>query len=643
MARFQIEVGNRFIQDGTELLVVEVQDDNNILFEKVRSGKRLLLNRNQVERDYFAGKLLLLQTHRKQEIFTAMPFDLMTIEQRELVKRRERYVLALEKEAVVVSVRSCIDEAISMVARDYGDQNPPSRATLSRWYSRWMKSGKSLSALAPRVKYRGRKPGEISREVRDFIREIIEERYLIREQPTLCKVIDTFILPALEKENASRTRADRMKIPSRASIYRILNELDPYEVILKREGKVAADRRFRTVGAGVKVDAPLDCVLVDHTILDIEVIAPVEGFVARPTLTVAMDLYSRMPWGIYVGFAAPGYESVMLCIRNGIMEKSGFLSNIPSITNDWPCHGLPRTMVVDNGMEFHSEHMRDMCRQLGISIVYHPVRAPHYKAAVERFFNTVNEGLLSGIKGRTFSNIVKKGDYDAIKNAVIPFKVFHEAFYTWIVDVYAQKFHQGIEDFPVKRWSAGVARFPVDLPQNIDDIHILLAEVDTRTLSQSGIQINNARYNSKELGDLYRRKGVARRVFLKVDPLNLGWIHVFDEEKDRYLTVPCLNQDYHGLNKWQYAILRKEIVARKKAGEVGSNIGEALQKIHCLLDLPNLGSRKSNKRAARHAECRENQKDKSVDLPDVTFIPESDKGELNRLLNSAKRKKWGKA
>lgn len=645
MSRFLLEVGNRFLDAGKLLRLVDIQEDNILILEEVKSGNRLVVSRTKIESRLLRGEIILEGSSDTWVQSWSTPLDMLTLEQRETAERRLAYVEELEKQSAGVSIRLVWKDTVEKVAKQLGDPSPPGRSTVCKWHARWRKSNKSIGALVDKSCGVSRPTKRLSAEVRQLVLAVLYEKYLVREQPTLIKIYRGHIITAIKEENAHRAPQDRMKVPSRASVYRLVDEIDPYERMARREGKDAADAHFRNVGAGLAVEAPMDCIFYDHTEFDIKVIAPVEGFVARPTLTIALDLYSRMPWGIYLGYVAAGYESVMLCTRTGILPKDALLAHYNSIDGDWPCHGLPREIILDNGLEFHSESLRDFCRIFNVNIMHNPVRRAHYKAAVERFFRTVNDGFLSGLKGRTFSNIQKKGDYDPVKNAVYPFEVFREAFFKWIVDVYARDFHSGINDTPVNRWKHGVEQYPLDLPLRTDDLHILLGEPETRQLDNTGIRIFNARYNCAALNDYFSRTGEARQVGVKVDPTDIGQIYVFDEDVQQYIEVPCTDADYQRLSKWQYKVMRKEVNARKAEHEEQSDIGSQIIKIDQMLEAGAVApKRKSDKRAARHSESRSKSKtspktNQKLAPPD----PIKQRKEQERLLKNACKAGWGKA
>lgn len=57
------------------------------------------------------------------------------------------------------------------------------------------------------------------------------------------------------------------------------------------------------------------------------------------------------------------------------------------------------TIVVDHGKIYLSDHMLSVCQRLGISVQPARPHTPTDKAAVERFFRTLSEGLLAALPG----------------------------------------------------------------------------------------------------------------------------------------------------------------------------------------------------------------------------------------------------
>ncbi|UTW54822.1 Mu transposase C-terminal domain-containing protein [Kordiimonas sp. SCSIO 12610] len=603
MHKISIEPGLKYYDNQTPFLI-KSEIENQFLVENLSNHDTSMINRVDLEMKFFNAEYIVDLDAISVTDPVPRAIDMLNAEQKLALDRKYNYVSRLVGLSGGNISKSLVAEVIDEVAALYGDTRPPSVSRVYAWHKQWRDGGQTKSALLSKSHKRGPQKPYISREAQALIDEVLRKKFLIRESPTLMSayqsIVDTF------KEYNDRHPLRELTCPSYSTIYRYIKGLDSYEVMLKRKGKQAADRFFKKVGKGVEVEAPLDLVQIDHTILDIHVLTPFENVVARPTLTVAFDVKTSIPIGIYVGFASPGYESVMLCLRNAILPKDVRLKQFEWIKKDWPCHGVMRAIVLDNGKEFHSEHLKDACNALGINIIYHPVRVPHYKGAVERFFGSINTGLLSQLKGKTFSNIAEKGDYDSVKNAAIPMAAFEKALYKWIVDVYLRRFNTGLEDYPIEVWQRGVKEYPVDLPASPEDLIILLSEVQYRKLTRKGVTVDKVWYNSDELNTYFRAFGKTTKIKVKIDPSDLGQAYVFNERSQKFMTVPAIESKYSGLSKWQHKATRKLLNLKRKTGDKKYNINDAFIEMHSLIDeeikssKKKLGKKKSGKRAARY-------------------------------------------
>src|SRR5699024_7592053 len=135
----------------------------------------------------------------------------------------------------------------------------------------------------------------------------------------------------------------------------------------------------------------------------------------RPWLTLIIDECTRYILGYYLGFEEPGSVSMARALRHALSVKT----LMPDVQSAWDAWGLMDTLVVDNGMEFHGHALEAGAGRFGITIQFCPRKKPWFKGKVERFFGTMNTGLLADLKGKTFSNIFLKGDYDPAKHAVL--------------------------------------------------------------------------------------------------------------------------------------------------------------------------------------------------------------------------------
>jgi len=237
---------------------------------------------------------------------------------------------------------------------------------------------------------------------------------------------------------------------------------------------------------------------------------------------------------------------------------------------DWPCYGKIEVLVVDNGVEFWIPSMEKMCFELGINVQYNPVKKPWLKPFIERNFKTINDLLLDELSGKTFGNIYDRGDYDSVKNADIPFGVFVYVFEKWAAEVYnCSPNTQGMK-VPSIIWQDGVEKFP---PAKLSDSDIrelpkITGFKESRTVQSSGITYKYLRYDSEELAE-YRKQcwSNARKklVTIKVDVDDLSKIFVYLPELEKYLTVPCVDQEYtKNLSLDQHLITRTYTKKRNK-------------------------------------------------------------------------------
>jgi len=136
-----------------------------------------------------------------------------------------------------------------------------------------------------------------------------------------------------------------------------------------------------------------------------------------------------------------------------------------------------------------------------------------------------------------------------------------------VVDIYAQRFHRGIEGIPARRWEAAMqSSFSPRVPPNAEELSILLGRVSHRTVQHYGVRFQSLRYNSSELITL-RTRLRGEKVKVKYHPADLSRLYVYDPFDHRYIGVPALDQEYtRGLSLWKHRIVRR--AARHEYGSV---------------------------------------------------------------------------
>jgi putative transposase len=265
---------------------------------------------------------------------------------------------------------------------------------------------------------------------------------------------------------------------------------------------------------------------------------------------------------------------------------------------------VPELVVVDNPAEFHSSHFEHACLQIGADIQYAKVLVPWYKGKLERFQGTMCHDLMHGNPGTTFSNILERDDYDPSKHAVVLLSTFREMLHKWIIDVYLQTPHRGIQDTPAHRWHSETVGLPPPLPPSASELDAVLGMTGQRVVFHYGIELEGLKYNGPELGELRRRMGVGAKVELTFDPGDLGHVNVLDAQKGTYIRVAAVDQGYaKGLSFWQNKVIRRYAQRQLEARTDIVALAQAKAEIRALVERD--FNRKSTRGRKRHARFME--------------------------------------
>ena len=125
------------------------------------------------------------------------------------------------------------------------------------------------------------------------------------------------------REVAADCRARGLTPPSIRRLGRWLDLKDRGRLILRREGKDKVERLHLATPGALTANRPLDIVRIDHTRADVTVVDPVTRLpLGQPTLTVAIDVNTRMVLGFHLSLEPPSLLSVALCLTHAVMEKS---------------------------------------------------------------------------------------------------------------------------------------------------------------------------------------------------------------------------------------------------------------------------------------------------------------------------------
>jgi putative transposase len=232
-------------------------------------------------------------------------------------------------------------------------------------------------------------------------------------------------------------------------------------------------------------------------------------------------------------------------------------SEFPEIQSDYPCLGVSEVVQLDNEKCFRSRSMTVAAAALHIDLDYGPAGMPRIRGKIERFFKEVNHTFVAFTPGRSFHNVVAKGDYDSEELAVFTLEEMRRRLTIWIVDVYHNRSNGGLLGMtPLQKWDA-LKDLGVGLPAKVTDLEALLAMSIERTVQREGVRFLGLRYTGPEVDDLLsRRRSKGRKYIVKVDPQDLLRVMVFDDEPDqeRWIYLDCTTPEFvegKDLRQWK--------------------------------------------------------------------------------------------
>jgi len=483
--------------------------------------------------------------------------DILHIDEKEAatVFKRSIYVRNAAKDCGNIPTKVGLKESVFLTAELIQDDSPPSDMSVWRWWKRVFARGDE-NALIP-LKSRKTIGQSFCADAMNILADVLDEYYLTPEKPSKSMAYDFY---TEKMEHINRLRHTPLKYPRRAQFYRMLSRQNKYEEMKRREGKKRADMFFRTSKKGPDVYSILERVEVDHTPMDVFVIdEKTNEVLGRPFLTLLLDYYSRMVLGFEIGFEPNSELAVMRALKHAILPKLTLNNDTIDINNDWMAFGVPTGLICDNGLEFHSHHLRRVAHSLGIELQFCPKLRPNYKGAVERFLGTLNREVSHLIPGTTQSNIEERGDYPSIERATVTLYELRALVTKWIVDVYSKRLHSGIHTTPEAKWNEGMKNFIPRLPPSPDVLKQLVLKEKYKTLSHKGIQHEHLFYNSDELLPIRHFLQPKEKVLIRFNPENMGSIWVLPPKETDFVEVPCTFRDYaEGLTLRQHKKVFKE-------------------------------------------------------------------------------------
>ena len=246
-------------------------------------------------------------------------------------------------------------------------------------------------------------------------------------------------------------------VPSPNTVRNRINKLPKKTVLKAQKGNEHANDMMRVSRDTHDVATrPLQDVQADHSPLDLIVVDSEGTVIGRPTLTVILDVYTRMILGIYIGWEHPSFDNFSWALEEAIFPKDHIIEKY-QIDGEWPSYGLMESLHSDNGGEFDGENLDFFVKENFIDKVFRPKGQKHFGGHVETVIGTIQEHIHT-FPGTTFSNPKKKGNYNAEAEATLELEDAREIVYRWIAERYHTKERDELEGLsPAEKWNQSIS------------------------------------------------------------------------------------------------------------------------------------------------------------------------------------------
>jgi putative transposase len=465
----------------------------------------------------------------------------------------EEWKLALSRYYIIAPlIHDEPEHTIASVAR----KAKVTRQTIYRWLNKFVQT-QSVSSLLDRDTRGGKGQKRIGPDVEDIIAKVMREKYMDVQKRSVKKIC---IEVALECRKAG------IPASNSTTVWRRITAINEEEKLKHRYDHTVARNRFEAIKAAFPdADYPLAAVQIDHTKLDILVVDEAgRQPVGRPWITLAIDVYSRMVVGFYISLDPPGFLGTGLCLSHAILPKELWLSRL-DVPGKWPCHGVMRSLYMDNAREFRGKALERACQEYGIEINFRPVTQPHYGGHIERLMGTMLQEI-HALPGTTFSNISDRKHYDSEAKACFTLTELERWVAEFVVGVYHQRKHSGIGMAPIARWSDGILGNDQQIGIGVDhrDMDELKLKLDfmpyeERTVQRSGVSIDGIMY----YGDILRKwihaykqphsMDRTKKTFaFKRDPRDISTVYFFDPDTEQYYDIHYRNTSHPSMTIWEH-------------------------------------------------------------------------------------------
>jgi len=409
-----------------------------------------------------------------------------------------------------------------------------------RWVERFEKNKLVDDSLIPQHKGRTHTGSTFTDEQLEHYQSFAD-KILTENEWSIRDCFNAMETDALERSE----RGDKViETCSYSTMQRLVNAMDDYKSDLARnKDEHRTQREYLMSGKGLRVTYPMQILEMDEQLLDVVTICKGFGFWSnldeavqekllekrRLWVSVAMDAYSRSILALRFLEGDPSGVEARATLAMAVRNKE-VTTALSQEMLEWPQRGRPGAVHTDAGTAYVSPEFQIAVQKLTGTHRIPPSKHPNLRGRVERVFRSFSKKYLQFFSGRTFSNILLKGQYDPVLHAHLTRAELCDLLVRLIVLCYHNTPHRGLSlETPLDRWyRASQQEREVSPPPEEEEYRDIFGIEITRKIGNRGITILGVTYISDDLTRVRKRE---RNAVLKVrlNDQNMHFISFLDE------------------------------------------------------------------------------------------------------------------
>lgn len=432
------------------------------------------------------------------------------------------------------------------------------RASAYAALARYRLSG-STADLPPPTRSGGRGKSRLSPDAEKTIKTCIEEVALTRRNFSRRKFL---------KEAALRLEKAGFKV-SRTTLRNRLDAIPDHKWNKARRGYNETRRTHDPLkGSHPDVGEPLASLQIDHWKADIEILDDDRTtIIGRVWITLAIDVFSRMVWGLHVGLDDPSTTTVGLTMISGMTAKDGVKRRY-GLTMDCPIAGKPKELKADNAGEFRGDSLQRSCEHFAIKLTWRPLGAPQYGGHIERLNGTLAQRF-KDLPGATGATPKERKAMRPEKTAA--FTLEDVTRHVWLlVDEYHNEVHSEIGSTPLEKYK-GHFYGPRGQKRNLPAVYAdepnfrrQWYPLKWRSLQPYGIRIDHLSYYSDAIAHLVKNRKDYERIQIRRNPFDVREIFLLHPVRNEWIAVPTRHIGFPDAAIRELAGAKREALRRKR-------------------------------------------------------------------------------